>query len=64
MRLSVDRGVCIGSGMCALTAPGLFDQDTEDGLVVVHGDPDGEDAAAALARAVDACPSGAITLVP
>ncbi|OLT29766.1 ferredoxin [Nocardiopsis sp. CNR-923] len=64
MRLFADRGLCVGSGMCVLTAPGVFDQDDEDGLVVVHGDPDGRGDAAALGRVVDACPSGAITFMP
>ena len=32
MRVSADRNVCIGAGLCALTAPEVFDQD-DDGLV-------------------------------
>ncbi|MEV7559563.1 ferredoxin [Streptomyces sp. NPDC048331] len=61
-RLSVDRGRCIGAGMCAMTAPDVFDQDTEDGLVVLLR---AEPAAARLAAARMAtgmCPSGAISL--
>jgi ferredoxin len=34
MRINADRDVCIGSGNCVLTAPGVFDQD-DDGLVEV-----------------------------
>ncbi|WP_433543976.1 ferredoxin (plasmid) [Streptomyces sp. CA-294286] len=30
-----DRTRCVGSGMCALTAPEVFDQDEEEGLVVL-----------------------------
>ncbi|WP_179826873.1 ferredoxin [Nocardiopsis aegyptia] len=33
MRITVDRNVCAGAGLCALTAPEVFDQDEEDGLV-------------------------------
>ena len=33
MEIAVDRDVCVGAGMCALTAPTLFTQDEEEGLV-------------------------------
>ncbi|MFI5783574.1 ferredoxin [Nocardia sp. NPDC051570] len=57
MRVTADRTVCIGAGLCALTAPGVFDQD-DDGLVKVL-DPDAADEPAAH-EAIDICPSGAI----
>jgi ferredoxin len=61
MRLRADRERCCGSGMCALTAPRLFDQDEETGLVVLldPAPPPGDHEAARLA--ILACPSGAIT---
>ncbi|MER7956492.1 ferredoxin [Streptomyces sp. NPDC096030] len=60
-RLSVDRGRCIGAGMCAMTAPEVFDQD-DDGLVLLL-DPEPPAADRAAARmAAGVCPSGAITL--
>ncbi len=31
MELRVDRERCLSAGMCALTAPDVFDQDAEDG---------------------------------
>ncbi|MFB6933302.1 ferredoxin [Streptomyces chartreusis] len=61
-RVCVDRGRCIGAGMCALTAPKVFDQDVDDGRVLL---PQAEPTAAhrAAARmAAGVCPSGAITL--
>ncbi|MEU8434494.1 ferredoxin [Streptomyces sp. NPDC029216] len=61
-RLSVDRERCIGAGMCAMTAPEVFDQDAEDGLVVLlRAEPAAAHQAAAR-MAVGVCPSGAITL--
>ncbi|WP_217206960.1 ferredoxin [Streptomyces sp. AC550_RSS872] len=61
-RLRVDRERCIGAGMCALTAPEVFDQDPEDGLVVLlHTEPPAARRAAAR-MAAGVCPSGAITL--
>ncbi|MFJ7070589.1 ferredoxin [Streptomyces sp. NPDC101115] len=60
--LSVDRERCIGAGMCAMTAPDVFDQDPEDGLVLLlHATPPASQQAAAR-MAVGVCPSGAITL--
>ncbi|CAM5459715.1 ferredoxin [Streptomyces spiroverticillatus] len=62
VRASRDR--CIGSGMCALTAPGVFDQDPEEGLVEIlrprlpRTDPDAD----AAREAVGICPAEAIGL--
>jgi ferredoxin len=62
MRVTADRNVCIGAGLCALTAPGVFDQD-DDGLVkVLLAGPDGDDQAAAR-EAGNVCPSGAVKIV-
>ncbi|MDI3421558.1 ferredoxin [Streptomyces luteolus] len=59
MRVEVDRDRCMGAGMCALTAPGVFTQD-DDGLSEVlpgradaGGDP-------LVREAVRACPVGAV----
>jgi ferredoxin len=61
MRVTADRNVCIGAGLCALTAPEVFDQG-DDGLVMVLlADPDGGNQA--LAReAGNVCPSGAVQI--
>ncbi|MFF5251401.1 ferredoxin [Streptomyces leeuwenhoekii] len=61
-RLRVDRERCIGAGMCALTAPEVFDQDPDDGRVLLlrTEPPAALHAAARLAAGV--CPSGAVTL--
>ncbi|MEU5421572.1 ferredoxin, partial [Streptomyces sp. NPDC020667] len=42
MRVTADRTVCIGAGLCALTAPDVFDQD-DDGLVTVLDSAPGAD---------------------
>ena len=59
VRVTADRDVCIGAGMCVLTAPAVFDQ-TEDGLVEVLVDAPEEADAAAVRAAVTLCPSGAL----
>ena len=55
----VDRDVCIGSGMCVVAAPVAFGQDEEAKAVVL--DPGGEPTGV-VAGAVEACPTGALTL--
>lgn len=60
MRIEADRDRCVGAGMCALTAPDVFDQDDEDGRVRVLA-RDLRDSQA-VREAVDLCPSGALSL--
>lgn len=62
IRLSADRDRCAGAGMCALTAPGVFDQDDELGLVVLLDAAPGPEQRAAARMAVGLCPAGALTL--
>ncbi|MER7111343.1 ferredoxin [Streptomyces sp. NPDC000229] len=62
LRLSVDRDRCAGAGMCALTAPQVFDQDDEEGLVVLLHPAPAPAHRAAARMAVGLCPAGAITL--
>jgi len=62
MTIRVDEEKCCGAGQCVLTAPEVFDQREEDGVVVVldaHPMAMADRAAAREAAAV--CPTGAIT---
>jgi ferredoxin len=63
MKLDVDRERCIGAGMCALTAPEVFDQDTDDGTVILLDPQPPPHAVAKVRRAAHVCPSGAITII-
>ncbi|MDM4723027.1 (4Fe-4S)-binding protein [Micromonospora sp. WMMA1363] len=60
MRVRANREVCVGSGLCALRLPEIFDQSDDDGTVVLlRADPDpGEEAA--VVDVVGNCPSGAL----
>ena len=62
MRVIADRDVCIGAGMCVMTAEAVFDQD-DDGIVVLLVDdvPSAEQDNAR--KAVQLCPSGALSVV-
>ncbi|MFD7653363.1 ferredoxin [Actinosynnema sp. NPDC059797] len=63
MRVEVDQDRCVGSGMCALTDPTVFDQDETDGTVLLlEPSPTGEHAKAAR-EAEHLCPAGAIKVV-
>lgn len=62
MRIEADTDICIGAGQCVMTAPELFDQHDEDGVVIVlRPEPDPADEASAR-QAVALCPSGALRL--
>jgi ferredoxin len=62
MELRVDRECCIGAGMCALTAPDVFDQDPDDGKVLLLDPTPPPKRRAAAGQAAQACPSGAISV--
>ena len=59
-RIEADRDVCIGSGVCCIYAPGVFEIDDE-ARVVVRGQTDAT--LVEVKTAVEACPTGALTLV-
>jgi ferredoxin len=60
IEVTVDRGLCIGSGDCVDTAPDVFQLDDEDKAVVV--DPDGAPLDDIL-TAAGGCPVSAIFVV-
>ena len=62
MKIEADRDVCIGAGMCVMNAEDVFDQG-DDGIVVVLEVEVPPEHADAAARAVAACPSGALRRV-
>jgi ferredoxin len=61
LRVAADRDRCIAAGMCALLAGSVFDQDDNDGRVLLL-DPTPATNHAAVREAVETCPSGALTL--
>jgi ferredoxin len=61
MRVEADREVCVGAGMCALTAPAAFTQDDTDGRVVLLAHEPSPADEAAVREAAGLCPSGAIS---
>ena len=62
MRVRADRDVCIGAGVCVMNSEAVFDQD-DDGIPVLLVDdvPSAEQDNAR--KAVQLCPSGALSIV-
>ena len=60
MRVAVDQDKCIAAGQCVATAPGVFDQRDEDGVVVlVKATPDADEEDD-VRQAAAVCPAVAI----
>jgi ferredoxin len=62
IQVHVDVERCIGSGTCALTAPAVFDQNDEDGVVVVLDERPPPEQHAATRDAAIRCPASVIRL--
>lgn len=60
-RVLIDRERCLGTGLCVVYAPGTFAHDEQTKAIVVN--PLGDDGDA-IRTAVDACPTGALRLLP
>ena len=59
MKIRADRNICIGAGMCVMTAAAVFDQD-DQGIVVVLAEDVTAEANQRVQEAVNLCPSGAL----
>jgi len=60
VRVHVDQEKCCGAGQCVLTAPEVFDQREEDGIVELLDPTPAESRHRAVKEAASVCPSGAI----
>jgi ferredoxin len=62
IHVETDTDLCIASGVCAMTAPAVFDQDADSGLVVLLNADPGEDQAGAVREAATLCPNAVISI--
>jgi ferredoxin len=62
LRVTADRDICVGAGTCLRIASRIFDQDQDDGLVVLIDATPPPELHEAVREAADNCPSGAIWL--
>jgi ferredoxin len=63
MRVEADRAKCCGSGMCVVNAREVFDQDEDEGLVVVLDPEPSAEFHNAIRDAVSLCPASAISFI-
>lgn len=62
MRIITDTDRCVGAGQCVLTEPDVFDQDEEEGTVLLLTERTTEQTLEAVRTAVDVCPAQALSL--
>ena len=62
MKVTIDQEKCIASGQCVLTAPAVFDQREEDGIVVLLNPSPPGGAGWDAREAATLCPALAITV--
>ncbi|HWS33143.1 MAG TPA: ferredoxin [Actinoplanes sp.] len=62
MKISVDEDKCIGAGQCAFSAPHVFDQRDEDGVVILLTDDPPVPEQPAARSAAAGCPAAAIAI--
>ena len=62
LKVTVDADRCVASGHCVLTAPGVFDQDEADGVVILLVDQPGPAQQQAVREAAKLCPAAIIHL--
>ena len=63
MRVQVNQDRCASSGQCVVTAPDVFDQREDDGVVSLRTDRLSPGQARNVRYAVSLCPSRAITVI-
>jgi ferredoxin len=57
-----DRDTCVAAGQCVVAAPEVFDQDEDEGIVLLKTDAPSPELAEDVRRAAALCPAMAITL--
>jgi ferredoxin len=62
MRVIVDTEKCVAAGQCVIEADDIFDQDDDEGVVVLKEQHPPADRAEAVRRAASLCPAMAITV--
>lgn len=60
MKVSVERDKCVASGQCVLAAEAVFDQDEDEGVVVLLNETPSPDQYDAVRLAAQMCPASVI----
>lgn len=62
MKVTVEHDKCVSAGNCAAHAPQVFDQDEDDGTVILLDANPSDDLAGPVREAAAACPAMAIRI--
>ena len=62
MRVHADRDSCVSSGQCVMNAPDVFDQDEDDGVVILLVEEPSRAQYKAVREAANLCPAAIIHL--
>lgn len=62
MRVNIERERCCGSGQCVVASPDVFDQNDDDGIVVLLQEYPAEVFAESVREAVRVCPTETISI--
>jgi ferredoxin len=62
MKVTVDKDKCVASGQCVLAAEAVFDQDENDGVVILLNEDPDPDQYEAVRLAAQMCPASVITV--
>ena len=60
MRVTVDANKCVASGQCVLAAAEVFDQNEDDGVVILLNEKPNTEQYAAVRLAAEMCPASVI----
>ncbi|MBE9373743.1 ferredoxin [Saccharopolyspora sp. HNM0983] len=62
MKVTVDEDICCGAGTCVMSAPDVFDQRDEDGVVILLDPAPAAELHDAVREAASMCPARAIAV--
>jgi ferredoxin len=62
VKVTVDANKCVASGQCVLAAEAVFDQDENDGVVILLNEEPDPDQHEAVRLAAQMCPASVITV--
>ncbi|MFF1253779.1 ferredoxin [Pseudarthrobacter sp. NPDC058329] len=62
MKIEIDIDKCVGAGVCVLAAPTVFDQNDDDGVIIVLNETLPPSQEAAVRDAAARCPASVIRL--